>query len=282
MDVNSNCISLDIEIPTKGFHILIDPEDIDSENDLIEDADEDIEDIYNEFITKFYIKTPTGEEILINSTSNDKLFLSNTLNGIIRKKAIQDNGRFSIPFSQIQDVPLFFIVLHNNDLMKALEDVKDCIDKNDTTRAKGMTKDKLTNRFIETIITSNLDIQSIHLEVILMNQIRSDDDVLEKPNWDMPNAGYEILTLKQALDKNPSITISLLNEKLEKTFYAPLTYRKHAPSFVDLFFMEQPQMFIDNKDMIDGTVEYKDYGADDGINKKLISPIKRLEQDSED
>ena len=65
-------------------------------------------------------------------------------------------------------------------------------------------------------------------------------------------------------------------------FYMPLTYKKTAPSFVDLFFMEQPQMFINNDDMVDGTVEYKDYGADDGINKKLVCPVKRLEEESEE
>ena len=167
--------------------------------------------------------------------------------------------------------------------MDALKDVQDCINKVSVTKAKNMTKDKLLNKFIDTIIKSNLSIQSVHLEVILMNQIRALNDILEKPHWEYPNEEYQILTMKQALDKNPSVIISLLNEKLEKTFYSPLTFKKHAPSFVDLFFMEQPQMFIDNPNMIDGTVEYKDYGADDGINKKLISPVQRINKDeSED
>lgn len=280
MDVNSNCITMNQEVPTKGFFMLIDPEDIDSENEDMEELEE--EDIYNEYISKFYIKTPNGEEIVIQSETDDKLYLSNTLNGLIRKKAVQDNGRFSLPFSVVKDEPLFFIVLHNNDLMKALEDVKDCIDKNDITRGKGMTKDKLVNKFISTIIISNLSIQSVHLEVILMNQIRALDDVLEKPHWEYPNEEYQILTMKQALDKNPSVVISLLNEKLEKMFYMPLTYKKTAPSFVDLFFMEQPQAFISNDSMVDGTVEYKDYTADDGINKKLRSVVKRLDEESEE
>lgn len=280
MDINANSVNMNQEIPTKGFYMLIDPDDIDSENDDMEDLDE--EDMYNEYISKFYIKKPNGEEILIKSETDDKLYLSNTLNGLIRKKAVQDNGRFSLPFNIIQNEPLFFIVLHNNDLMKALEDVKDCIDKNDITRGKGMTKDKLINKFINTIIISNLSIQAVHLEVILMNQIRDFNDVLDKPHWEYPNAEYQILTMKQALDKNPSVVISLLNEKLEKMFYMPLTYKKTAPSFVDLFFMEQPQMFIDNKDMVDGTVEYKDYSADDGINKKKISIVKRINNDSEE
>ena len=279
IDVNANILSINQEIHPKGYHMLIDPDDIDSENEDMEDSDDES---YNEYVSKFYIKKPNGEEVVIRSETDDKLFISNDLNKLIRKKSTPDNGRFSLPFNMIQNEPLFFIVLHNNDLMKALEDVKDCIDKNDITRGKGMTKDKLVNKFINTIILSNLNIQAVHLEVILMNQIRAFDNVLEKPQWEYPNEEYQILTMKQALDKNPSVIISLLNEKLEKMFYMPLTYKKTAPSFVDLFFMEQPQMFINNEDMVDGNVEYKDYGADDGINKKLICPIVRLESDSEE
>lgn len=279
-EINSNCITLNPEIPVKGFNLLIDPDYLDSE-DNSEDSDE--EDMYSEYVTRLFIKTPSGEEIPIYSETEDNLYISNTLNGIIRKKSAPDNGRFSIPFSAIKDEVLFFIVLHNNDLMDALKDVQDCINKVSVTKAKNMTKDKLLNKFIDTIIKSNLSIQSVHLEVILMNQIRALDDVLEKPQWEYPNEEYQILTMKQALDKNPSVIISLLNEKLEKTFYSPLTFKKHAPSFVDLFFMEQPQMFINNSNMIDGTVEYKDYGADDGINKRLINPVQRLDKDeSED
>lgn len=280
MEVNSNCITLSQEIINiKGFYMLIDPEDMDSEDNSIDDEEEDT---YSEYVSKFYIKTPSGEEITIHSETDDKLYLSNTLNGIIRKKATRDKGRFSVPFAAIQNEPLFFIVLHNNDLMKALDDVKDCIDKNDITRGKDMTKDKLINKFINTIIVSNLSIQAVHLEVILMNQIRSVDDILEKPRWEYPNEEYQILTMKQSLDKNPSIVISLLNEKLEKMFYMPLTYKKHAPSFIDLFFMEQPQKFVNNSDIIDGNIEYTDYSADDGINKKLKSIVQRINTESEE
>ena len=280
-EVDSNCITLNSEIVTKGFNLLIDPNYMDSEDNDSEDSDD--EDRYSEYVTKVFIKTPTGEEIPIYSETEDKLYISNSLNGIIRKKAVPDNGRFSIPFSVIQDEALFFIILHNNDLMNALQDVQDCINKVSVTRAKNMTKDALLNEFIRTILKSNLTIQSVHLEVILMNQIRALDNILEKPHWERPNEEYQILTMKQALYNSPSVIVSLLTEKLEKMFYSPLTFKKTAPSFVDLFFMEQPQMFIDNPDMIDGTVEYKDYSADDGINKKLINPVSRIVVDeSED
>lgn len=279
-DISSNCITLDQEVNTKGFSLIIDPEDIDYEDD-VENSDE--EDTYSEYVSQIFIKTPTGEEIRIYSETDDKLYISNTLNNLIRKKASNDNGRFILPFSVIYDEPLFFIVLHNNDLMRALQDVKDSIDKVSVTTAKGITKDILINNFINTIIVSNLSIQAVHLEVIIMNQIRAIDDVLEKPDWLIPNVEYQILTMRQALDKNPSIIVSLMNEKLEKTLYNPLSFRKKAPSFIDLFFMENPQQFITDKRLVDDTVEYKDFGANDTVNNDIVSPISKIESvESED
>ena len=108
--------------------------------------------------------------------------------------------------------------------MNALQDVQDCINKVSVTRAKNMTKDALLNEFIRTILKSNLSIQSVHLEVILMNQIRALDNILEKPHWERPNEEYQILTMKQALYNSPSVIVSLLTEKLEKMFYSPLTF----------------------------------------------------------
>ena len=41
-------------------------------------------------------------------------------------------------------------------------------------------------------------------------------------------------------------------------------------------------MFIENKYMVDESVEYKDYSADDGINKKLRSIVQRIDNESEE
>ena len=277
MEVNANIISLNQEnIIPKNYYLVIDPDDIDYENEDSTGSSDDDEEVYNEYITKFYIKTSNNEEIPIYADPVEKMFISNELNGIIRSKAIDDNGRLAVPLSELQKSQLFYLILHNNDLMKALEDVTDCIDKNEITRGKGMTIDKLVNRFVETIIISNLSIQAVHLEVILANQIRAADDVLEKPEWEFPNAKYQILTLKQALDKHPSITVSLIGEHLKNNLYSPLTFAKHKPSFIDLFFMPQPQMFIKNDDMIDGTVEYVDYGADDKIQGQTRNALHRV------
>ena len=53
-----------------------------------------------------------------------------------------------------------------------------------------------------------------------------------------------LLTLKQALARNPNICITLENERIQRALYAPLSFKKTAPSQYDLFFMEQPQNYM--------------------------------------
>jgi hypothetical protein len=107
-----------------------------------------------------------------------------------------------------------------------------------------MTKDEALQRIVDLVIEGGLDIDAVHLEVILSNQIVDANDILKKPNWNDPNAQYKMLTLNQALTNNPSVIISLLYKDLNKTLYNPLTFTKNAPSFFDLFFHEQPQVYM--------------------------------------
>ena len=70
------------------------------------------------------------------------------------------------------------------------------------------------------------------------------------PDWDIPDAPYKILTLNSALDNSPSITVNLEFQKIGKTLVSPLSTKKNKPSIYDLFFMENPQDYCVNKEMI--------------------------------
>ena len=64
---------------------------------------------------------------------------------------------------------------------------------------EGFDKDSFLNTFIDNMLISGLnDIQSVHAEIILMNQIRDADDILATPDWDSPNPKYQLLMLKKA------------------------------------------------------------------------------------
>ena len=237
--------------------MIINPEDVQLVNEE-EDAiyydeddneismDDESEDaiLYNEYITSFVIRTPTGEEITFGSESDHELYISKELNTIIRRKAYNSDGKVNISLNSLMDENLFYIKINNNEISKIMEDIINVINKSSVTEK--LDKDEALQNLVDLVIEGNLTIDSIHLEVILANQIVRVDDILHKPNWNDPHAQYRMITLNQALTNNPSVIISLLYKDLQKVLYNPLTYSKHAPSFFDLFFCEQPQNYMNN------------------------------------
>lgn len=237
------------------YRILIGSDDIESDGDCEgsesggdDDSSDDGEmssrDSYDEYITEFDIlQKSTGEVTHIATEDGAKLFITNALNGIIRRKAIPTDDMISIPVTAaLKDAPLFYIKVQNNELSKILLKLTHLFNRSNEVRGKAIPD--LLQEIFDTNIEGSMDVSSIHYEVLLSNQIRDPDDVLERPDWSIKNTPYRILTLDEALTKNPSVTISLTYQKITRAFYDPLTYRKRGPSFMDLFFMKQPQKVL--------------------------------------
>jgi len=255
-DIEANAISLSSnleDVPNLGKYVmLINPDDVclvSEEEDSVK-SDEDAETtIYNEYITKFYIRTPDGQEILFKSESDDNLYITSYLNDRIRRRATNDDGLVNIPLSSIAEDVLFYIKINNNELSKAMMDIMHLINKADVTES--MDIDEAMQRLVDLVIDGNLNIDSVHLEVILANQIVAADNMLDKPNWADPGVQYKLLTLNRSLANNQSVIISLLYKDLNRVMYNPLTFAKNKPSFFDLFFMEQPQIYMEDNMYID-------------------------------
>lgn len=247
-EITFNIIQL-LDIDTKNLKLIIDPDNIELENDEDEDLseEENNQSMYNEYIVEFdIINDKTNESWNIHNDRYEKLYISKELNSIIRKKAGASDGKIVINLDDLKEIPLFVVPVQNNEISKTLNKLKDLLDKNSMIRGKSISE--LFNEIIETMGESNINISFVHLEMILSNQIRSSDDILDKPDWRNPNEPYQILTLNKALTDNPSITVSLSYQKINRALYNPLTYRKNKPSFMDLFFMKQPQKIIRNID----------------------------------
>ena len=73
-------------------------------------------------------------------------------------------------------------------------------------------------QLFDLVINGHLDIDAIHLEVILSNQIVSTNDIFERPNWNDPHIQYRMLTLNHALTNNPSVIVSLLYKDLQLNY----------------------------------------------------------------
>ena len=267
-DIDINAIKLtDLdELDLKRYFMIIDPEDVylvNEEEDTISYDDEGNEisneeegaGIYNEYVSRFYIQTPDGEMIECGTQDNESLYISRELNEQIRRRASAVDGKVSIPLNVLGDDILFYIKISNDEISKTMNDIINIINKSSIT--ENMDKDQALQSLIDLVIDGGLDIDAVHLEVILANQIVSPFDVLSKPNWNDPFAQYKLLTLDHALVNNPSVIVSLLYKDLHKVLYNPLSFTKHAPSFFDLFFCEQPQVYM-SEGLFDDNVQIND------------------------
>ena len=123
-----------------------------------------------------------------------------------------------------------------------------CILSTEYKSTKTYDRNTILSAFIKTNLSGHIKICSNHFEVLLMNQMRAADDILDLPDWTVANAPYQILTLNEALTNNRSISIRLQSSKIQKTITHPSNRRLHAPSNMDLFYMEKPQEFLNNKE----------------------------------
>lgn len=230
----------------KDAYIVIDPSIIDIDNEDDYNSDDVTGNNINEHISYFKIETQDGRQFTIQDEDGRELYISNFLNGLIRRYSEDRDGLFYVPISKIdEETPIFYIRLLNNELSRLLDKLMAMINKKAITES--FTIDKILQEFIDTVVEGKLSIRGIHCEVILSNQIHSSRDIFEDIDWSNPNAEYKMVTLNDALLSNPSPAVTLMYQYLAKTLYTPLTYRKHGPSFLDLFFMEHPQRFLNSK-----------------------------------
>ena len=282
-EIEGNIIQLLPDINLKGYNMLIDPDAIYMKNeddyqksdyDESGSYDDEYSETYNEYITEFIVETPTGEQFTIGTEDSDEMYITNELNDIIRRKAMPVDGKISIPMQYLVDMPILLVIIHNNELSKAMERIMHIIDKNAVT--KSMDRHQLLQTYIEAIIEGNLDTAGVHCEVILSNQLRDAENILECPDWSVYDAPYQILTLNGALTNHPSVVVTLMYQRLSKTLYTPLTFKKNKPSFLDLFFMVKPQDYLYNTEHI---VEGR---ATEDDAPKIINPFIHIEEEEAD
>ena len=246
--VNSNTISFKPNVP-KGYKLIIN-EELKFEEEL-----DEIE--YNYYINTCYIKKPNGEEIKICTSDSDNLYIGKDLYDLIMANQVvneeDDSYYVEIDSSKLIGLDeIFLIELKNNELSATMNKIEKLID-NKSVIAE-YDRNSILKEFITTNIQGNITINAVHFEVLLMNQMRAFDDELEAPNWTIPNAPYQILTLSKSLSNNRSITVRLQSSKVAKALSNPQNRFISKPSMTDIYFMEQPQEYLSEEFISD---EYK-------------------------
>lgn len=217
-----------------------------------ESDDNDIDATFDEiikYVNVFYLRNEsTGIEYPIKSTNLDNFQLSEWLIEYLKLKNINDvDEDITIPVNNLigEDYPLFDLEsIHNDDMSERLESVIRVIDRKSNTDS--YTAETFLEALSDKLNNIGLDgIMSVHLEIIIMNQIRSAENIIDVPDWSVPNQqNYTILTLKKAIQTHPSISIALQSQDIARMLYSPLSYKKSEPSGYDLLYMVQPQKFL--------------------------------------
>ena len=248
--VNFTTICLKPNLVCRDWKVVID-EDIKTEEEL-----DDIQ--YNYYINSFLVRKPDGTEIRIHTAESDNLYIDpDVYNFITNPKNngvdIDEDTGIEIDMVQLLNFDVLFIIeLKNNELSRTMNNIKKLID-NKSVMAE-YDRNTILESFINTNIQGRITLNSVHFEILLMNQIRSIDDDLDMPDWSRRNEPYKMIPLSKALSNNRSITVRLEASNISKALLNPNNDLVHRPSISDLYFMEQPQEFL-NKDMISD--EYK-------------------------
>lgn len=237
-EIEYNTLKVRDDINLKGYYLVIDPDEVNQEDEFDEFE-------FNEYISYITIIDPEGRELIFqgSTTGNDfmdNIYITPYLNEVAQTIKLND-GKYFIPLEIIEE-PIFSFVIYNNELSTILNNIKKTV--NNSKVVAMHNKNSLMQELVGLIDKSGIPIMAVHLEVIIANQIRDVDDIIETVNWTKPNIKYSMIPLNKALLDNPSVLISLQFQKISKALFNPLSYRKHKASSIDLYFMEKPQEFI--------------------------------------
>ena len=237
-EVDYNTLKLKEDINFKKYKLILDPME---DEDYDEDMDPTIS--FDKYVSSCIIVDPKGNQYIIETEEGDSMYLSPELNNIISKKSPDGDGLYILDLESIKDKVLFYIEVVNNELGRTLDRIKSILNKNAEVK-RLITKDAMTQELVDTIIEGGLNIDAIHLEVILSHQCKSEESNILEPEWDLENATYRMITLNEALRDNKSITVSLMYKDVNKLLFYPLSFIKSAPSVLDLFYMTKPQNYM--------------------------------------
>ena len=235
-----------------------------NEGDIIENESDDDDTpgmVEFNYIYSFVIRY-NNIDIIIKTLDEDPIYITNSMVEIMNSLDKNDDDSWEIPGEKIKDSWVFMIDVQNDELSKVMKKVKNLIDNKSSI--KGHDRNSLLEEFIDANLAGKIHINAVHFEVLLMNQIRNENDLLGKPDWTKKNEKCQLITLEQALTDNMSIAVRLQSTKLKRTLIHPSNRILHSPSNMDLFALEKPQEFI-NDSFVDKTLNNDE--------RKIIKPI---------
>ncbi|MBR6289452.1 MAG: hypothetical protein IKR19_08955 [Acholeplasmatales bacterium] len=239
MSLAFNTIALRPDVNFHGYKMIIDDE--------IKTVD-DMDDVqYNYYINNFIIRDPSGKEYNIHTSEADNIYIDPDFYEFINKNSKDDSESdefcVELDMNKMTEMPVLFIIdIKNNELSATMDKIQKLIDNKSVINQ--YDRHELLRQFTTTNIQGKITLNAVHFEVLLMNQIRSADNIIELPDWSIPNEPYQVLTLSKSLSDNMSITVRLQSSKVSNILRNPDNSKLHKASMSDVYYMEQPQEFL--------------------------------------
>lgn len=228
LNVYGNEITLNLDnddVDFKNIQLVLNEKDVET----FEQFDDKSE--FNLFTNTIYLRDKsTGNIYKITETGNKCFYLTPELAEMVKFKS----GAFTISLEHLEDISLFKVEISNNELTKPLYDIMDLL--NNKNHLGLETIDDVCQALLDLIVISGIDADSVHLETIIRAIVRSADNILEFPDFSKYSPKYNILTVASALEKNPSVFVSMSFQALKRQLTDPLTFKKKKSSHVDPFF----------------------------------------------
>lgn len=233
---------------------------------------EEFDDIsYNYYINNFIVERPDGVQYAIHTSEADNIYIVPEFMDYINMWMSlndTDDDRIVIDMKELEGfAQLFIMEVRNNELSNTMNRIEKLINNKSVIQKYDINT--ILEEFIKTNIHGGIKLNAVHFQVLLMNQIRAYDDDIELPEWRNPNANYQILALNKSLSNNRSVTKRLQSDKISKALISPQNRILQQPAMIDLFYMEQPQEYLNNEAAIISD-EYKPKSDVDNVVEEPI------------
>lgn len=190
------------------------------------------------------IDAATGNIFHIAEDHGEKMYLNDDLVAIWKK--LKDKSTPIMLDDLDDEVSLFTIEVESKEVSNLIEVLQKILNTNDHMGAK--TISELCQIFAEQLIQFGIKYDLVHAECIIRALIRKKSNVYEYPDWTKagdPN-DYQILSLNNALLKNPSALISMSYGYLRRLLISAEFYERTAPSNLDPLFVRKLADYVDD------------------------------------
>jgi hypothetical protein len=224
------------------WQIYINQDEINKVNEMDDDV------LYNSYINsgRFFVVGPGKQKIEMSLNDDKEIYIAEDVLEIMKK-----NDGY-IPFSELSDdMKVFEVIIMNKELTKSLYSLMKLLDKNadskdddDDSSYIGGSYASMCQKFIELLVESKIDANSIAAELLVNRLIRSVKNPYMRPDFTKKEVEpYTIFTVSRALERNKAPLIGISFENIKRQFLSDDLYTvRHYSSYIDPLYKTEVDM----------------------------------------